>query len=243
MATTKKEEKAIEKIEEKEEKLEERGAYDFTTEEIKALNIFQKMDLARVFIGSVDKSLLVNQSYKATSESDVLRAVNEAERKARLISYTSQMEIIEKGTIQAKNGINMWVRVRVVVTLVNIDSPSEKLEFFGYGDGIDYNDKALGKAATYANKYALMKGYKIPTGEDPDYFASEQTPIAVKYATEEEVKEWESIIGADNVKKACEAYKVKSLTEVPEEEILKRIEKSRKMKKEREEREALLKNE
>lgn len=236
MATSKKEEKA-------EEKLEEKGAYDFTVDEIKSLNIFQKMDLARVFIGSVDKSLLVNQTYKATSESDVLRAVNEAERKARLISYTSQMEIIEKGSCQTRNGNNIWVRVKVVVTLVNIDNPSEKLDFYGYGDGIDLNDKALGKAATYANKYALMKGYKIPTGEDPDYFASEQSPIIVKLATEEQVKEWESIVGAENIKKACESYKVKSLTEVPEEEILKRIEKSKKMKKEKEEREALLHDE
>lgn len=236
MATSKKEEKA-------EEKLEEKGAYDFTVDEIKSLNIFQKMDLARVFIGSVDKSLLVNQTYKATSESDVLRAVNEAERKARLISYTSQMEIIEKGSYQTRNGNNIWVRVKVVVTLVNIDNPSEKIDFYGYGDGIDLNDKALGKAATYANKYALMKGYKIPTGEDPDYFASEQSPIIVKLATEEQVKEWESIVGAESIKKACESYKVKSLTEVPEEEILKRIEKSKKMKKEKEEREALLHDE
>ena len=48
------------------------------------------------------------------------------------------------------------------------DNPEEYIEITSYGDGIDSQDKSVGKAMTYADKYALMKGYKIITGEDPD---------------------------------------------------------------------------
>ena len=34
-------------------------------------------------------------------------------------------------------------------------------------------DKAPGKAMTYADKYALMKAYKMVTGDDPDQNASD----------------------------------------------------------------------
>ena len=33
-------------------------------------------------------------------------------------------------------------------------------------------DKAPGKAMTYADKYALLKAYKIQTGDDPDAYPS-----------------------------------------------------------------------
>ena len=39
-------------------------------------------------------------------------------------------------------------------------------------DGLDPADKGSGKAMTYADKYALMKAYKIMTGDDPDQYHS-----------------------------------------------------------------------
>ena len=41
------------------------------------------------------------------------------------------------------------------------------------GMGIDDNDKAMGKAYTYALKYALLKLFRLRYGDDPDYKASE----------------------------------------------------------------------
>ena len=40
--------------------------------------------------------------------------------------------------------------------------------------GIDDNDKAMGKAYTYAVKYALLKVFRLRYGDDPDAKASEQ---------------------------------------------------------------------
>ena len=44
-----------------------------------------------------------------------------------------------------------------------------------FAEGIDAQDKGSGKAMTYGDKYALMKAYKISTGDDPDQNASEET--------------------------------------------------------------------
>lgn len=40
------------------------------------------------------------------------------------------------------------------------------------GMGIDDNDKAMGKAYTYAVKYALLKLFRLRYGDDPDFEAS-----------------------------------------------------------------------
>ena len=39
--------------------------------------------------------------------------------------------------------------------------------------GIDDNDKAMGKAFTYALKYALLKVFRLRYSDDPDFKASE----------------------------------------------------------------------
>lgn len=219
-----------EEIKEVETVAEDKTVYELTQEEIKKLNLFQKMDLVRVYTGVVSKNIQIGmgKGYKAVSETDILKAVNEAEHKARLVSYQDSLEIIESNTAQSK-----YIRVKSNVKVVNIDNPEEFVIFSGLGDGIDPNDKACGKANTYAMKYALMRGYKIPTGEDPDYFASEvpaeQEPQpSEELATEEDVKEWESIIGAEKIESARKSYNVNSLTELPRDLIRRRIEVSKK---------------
>ena len=64
--------------------------------------------------------------------------------------------------------IDKFIRVRTTYRFVNIDNPAEFIEIETLGDGVDPQDKASGKAQTYADKYALLKCYKIPTGDDPD---------------------------------------------------------------------------
>ena len=60
------------------------------------------------------------------------------------------------------------MRVETIYRFVNIEKPEEFIDITTYGDGVDSQDKAPGKAMTYADKYALLKAYKIITGDDPD---------------------------------------------------------------------------
>lgn len=58
------------------------------------------------------------------------------------------------------------------------------------GMGIDDNDKAMGKAYTYAVKYALLKIFRLRYGDDPDFEASKplhvDPPKEEKNSTKEE---------------------------------------------------------
>lgn len=59
-------------------------------------------------------------------------------------------------------------RIKTVYRFINIDNPTDFMETTTFAEGIDSQDKGSGKAMTYADKYALMKSYKISTGEDVD---------------------------------------------------------------------------
>lgn len=148
------------------------------------MNIYQRMSAITNEISRVAKNLSVNagkSSYKAVGEADVLEAVKPAEQKYGVYSYPIDREIIESGIIETESVSGgavytrkqQFMRLRVVYRFVNIDKQGEFVDIATYGDGIDSGDKAPGKAMTYADKYALLKAYKITTGEDPDQKASE----------------------------------------------------------------------
>jgi hypothetical protein len=152
--------------------------------DITSMNIYEKMSLITDEVGVVEKKLNVeinkSKSYKAVSERDILDAVKPIEKKYRIYSYPVKREIIDKDTLVKEIEYNgnitrtntLFMRLGTAYRFVNIDNPSEYIDIDTYGDGLDTGDKATGKAMTYADKYALMKAYKISTGDDPDKDAS-----------------------------------------------------------------------
>ena len=143
------------------------------------MNIYEKMLSITNEIKNVNKNLEVGigkSSYKAVGEADILKAVKELENKYKVYSYPVDRKVIDKEILQTKKEYNgqvtegnqLFMRIEVIYRFVNIEKPEEFLDIKTYGDGIDTQDKAPGKAMTYADKYALMKAYKIITGEDPD---------------------------------------------------------------------------
>lgn len=149
-------------------------------------NIFQRLSAITQELSTVAKNLEVNvgkSQYKAVGEADVLRAVKPLEEKHGVYSYPYSRQIIESGTIenetidyQTKEKIvrkSLFERIETIYRFVNVDNPTEYIDITTYGDGIDTQDKSVGKAMTYGDKYALMKAYKIITGDDPDTKPSE----------------------------------------------------------------------
>lgn len=146
--------------------------------ELKEMNIFQRMSAITAECAKVAKNLNVSAgksgSYKAVGEGDVLRAVKPLEEKYGVYSYPFKRDIIQSEYYTNDSGrSNQFIRLETVYRFVNIDKPEEYMDITTYGDGVDSQDKAPGKAMTYADKYALLKGYKIETGEDPDKDPSE----------------------------------------------------------------------
>lgn len=163
------------------------------TADIKSMNIFQRVAAITAELGPVAKNLSVkagNGSYKAVSERDIIDAVKPLEEKYRVYSYPSNRVILESETLETEKTYNnnttksttFFTRVQTEYTFINIDNPEDRFTTIVFSEGIDPGDKGSGKAMTYADKYAVMKAYKISTGDDPDQNASEENRYTRAYA-------------------------------------------------------------
>lgn len=150
-----------------------------------ALNIHQRMAAITAELQTVAKNLNVEtgkgKGYKAVSERDVIDAVKPLEAKHGVYSYPASRRILESAALESESEWNgkvtkkttFFERIETVYRFVNTDDPTDFIETTTFAEGIDSQDKGSGKAMTYADKYALMKAYKISTGDDPDQTASE----------------------------------------------------------------------
>jgi hypothetical protein len=148
------------------------------------MNIYEKMSAITNELGVVAKNLSVDmgkgKSYKAVQEKDILDAVKPLEEKYKVFSYPYGSEIVDNDVLVKESEYNgnitrtntLYMRIERTYRFVNMEKPEEYVDIKSYGDGLDTGDKAPGKAMTYADKYALMKAYKIATGDDPDKDAS-----------------------------------------------------------------------
>ena len=196
---------------------------------VKEMNIYEKMSAITAEIGVVEKNLNVkvssNSSYKAVSERDVLDAVKPIEQKYRVYSYPANRKIVDcdvltketeyNGTITRTN--TLFMRVETVYRFVNIDKPDEFIETTVYGDGLDTGDKASGKAMTYADKYALMKAYKLSTGDDPDKEASPEHGYEKKAepkATTKQIVLVEDLYTDEEIERICKKAKIAKIEDL-----------------------------
>lgn len=148
------------------------------------MNIFEKMAAITAELQTVAKNLTVgfgNNKYKAVSERDILDAVKPLEAKYGVYSYPVSRTVLESNMLENEkvNGqqvtktTTFMTRIATVYRFVNVEKPEDYIETITFAEGIDTQDKGSGKAMTYGDKYALMKAYKISTGDDPDQNASE----------------------------------------------------------------------
>ena len=194
-------------------------------------NIFQRMQKITAEISTVAKNLEVgfgSSKYKAVGEADILRAVKPIEEKFGVYSFPFDREIIESGTMEkdGKNGrtVQLYLRVKTVYRFVCADTPTSYLDIVSYGDGVDTQDKAPGKAMTYSDKYALMKAYKIQTGDDPDQYASEpQTSVQTQAQVTRSMMEDYVLRNYDseNLRKMYDYYRVTKVSELTGDQLMK----------------------
>jgi len=155
-----------------------------TDRNIYEMGLFEKMAAITAELGAVAKNIDVKagtEKFKAVSERDILDAVKPLEEKYRIYSYPCDREILEsemlksEKTYQGQTTVKttFFTRIKTTYKFVNIDRPEDSITMVTFSEGIDTQDKGSGKAMTYADKYALMKAYKISTGDDPDYNGSE----------------------------------------------------------------------
>ena len=121
-------------------------------------------------------------NFRAVSESAILDVVDPVLKEAGVF-YTVEIkdQNLEIREAFGSKGKKLQFIATVVVRLAFFDShydydeiPIKKVLCVteAVGMGIDDNDKAMGKAYTYAVKYALLKLFRLRYGDDADFEAS-----------------------------------------------------------------------
>ena len=128
-------------------------------------------------------------NFRAVSESAILDVINPI-----LIKNGWFYEIrVRKSDLQIREAygskgkkLQFIATVEISVVFHNDADPQLVVGTESVGMGIDDNDKAMGKAYTYAVKYALLKLFRLRFGDDPDFEASK--PLYVEKPKEEKLK-------------------------------------------------------
>lgn len=148
------------------------------------MNLFEKMAAITADMETVAKNLTVEtakgRGYKAVSERDIIDAVKPLEAKHRVYSFPACRELVESEILESESTYEgkttkkttFYTHLKTVYRFVDVDAPESYIDMTVYSVGLDSQDKGDGKAMTYGDKYALMKAYKISTGDDPDQEAS-----------------------------------------------------------------------
>lgn len=104
--------------------------------------------------------------YTYATEADVAEAVREEMIKQKVVAIPSVMEDSIR-EIQGRKGTLFVARAKIKFTFIDIET-GKSIDFIMVGEGQDVGDKAIYKAITGCQKYALMKLFLIPTGDDPE---------------------------------------------------------------------------
>ena len=152
-------------------------------------NIYQKINNVMKnieYLAKDDKVEFGNTKYKAISEEKVTTAVrNELVNQGIVILPVMQESTVTE-LIRTEKAVNQRADVHTRYRIQNIEDKDDYIEVESNGSGVDTQDKAVGKAMTYAYKYMLLRTFAIPTGEDPDKISSAETDSKIAKEVEDE---------------------------------------------------------
>jgi hypothetical protein len=121
-------------------------------------NIYQRINEVMKEVNYIQKSdKKVNNMYSFVSHDSVSAALHMPMANHGIVMTSSIVELNRDGN---------RTTLKVEVSFINADDPADKFSVFCYGDGIDQQDKGIGKAMSYAVKYALLKTFCLETGDD-----------------------------------------------------------------------------
>ena len=131
-------------------------------------NLASKMLAIMERVGHIEKKGRNDfHKYDYVREADVVQKIREVliEFKVFLFSTISERQCVEY--VGSRGDKQFLITVKIQFTFVDCESGEQFAAEF-YGDGLDKGDKGIYKAMTGAQKYALLKTFLIPTGDDPE---------------------------------------------------------------------------
>lgn len=158
--------------------------------------LIQAVNKVMASVENVEKGMTIGNgrnSYKGVSDKDVKLMFNRAFRDNGLAIFQTKVEPttkverwVEDGQYGPKQKQSVFTEVVVTYTLMH--TSGESIELQGFGHGVDSQDKAAGKATTYAMKYALLYNFLVATGEIDDADATHSDVIAVPPPSKKELR-------------------------------------------------------
>lgn len=138
--------------------------------EQKPMNLQQKLIEVRKAVPYLQKAASGPQ-YQYVGSSQTLSSVME---KMNDLGILLKQEIISQRVTQfhtAKGALQFMTDADMRFTWINADDPTDREEALWQGQGVDNGEKGIGKLATYAEKYFILKSFNIATDkDDPDSF-------------------------------------------------------------------------
>jgi len=132
------------------------------------LNIHQKLIQVRQSVPYLKKDQ-DGYKFKYVSSSNTLGALREKMDEMNLLLVPRIVRIRVSDHTTSKGGHEYFTEIWAHFTWVNAEEPEETIKCPWYGQGLDSGEKGVGKAATYAEKYFLLKFFNIATDkDDPD---------------------------------------------------------------------------
>lgn len=124
-----------------------------------AKNILQRINAVQLEVDYIQKEKKSGMNYSIVSHDAVTAKVRPLLVKHGIVYYPSNMRL-------GQNGNRTEMQCEVI--FASIDNPADSIAVATAGYGIDTQDKGVGKAISYAVKYALLKALGLETGDDPD---------------------------------------------------------------------------
>ena len=175
-------------------------------------------------VKGIDKSMTVgsgSNAYKGVSDKDVKNIIGASMQKHGLILLPKayhpettverwEEDVTWNGKTSKKTKQSVFVEMSSIYELIHAETGQSK-DIPAYGHGIDPQDKAAGKATTYALKNALLYMFLVPTGSiddtDKEHSNDKPTPQA-KTQAKPQPKELPKV----DFEKAVEAIKTGKTT-------------------------------
>jgi hypothetical protein len=136
-------------------------------EAIRGMNLYQRINAIRGEVPNLSKDLEIDGKYRAVSHDQVTDVIRPLLVKYGVLSIPSLKETSAHETNVKYSSGRQLIQYRSTWTVrfVNVDKWAENFEIVVEGHADEAGDKAPGKMASYAVKYAYTKMFAMAAGE------------------------------------------------------------------------------
>lgn len=190
-----------------------------------SLNLHQRIVRIMDTMGAIKKNGKTNygEKFEYHKIDDVDDKLQDALVKHGVVATVTNMRDFK---LEGREGFDKYGNPRVEwsaqclieITLVNADNPSDTSVIIGWGQGLDYSDKAIGKAMSYAQKSAYLSAFHL-RGQ-PDIEEDNRQDTSGDVVVTEKMQGWidgfnqcDSIKGFNEMKDKLEAEEPKSFAD------------------------------